>query len=313
MKNRYRRILALTVCVALTFLALCAGTASAEERNAGILGMPFPDFTAADTEGNTFSLSEALKDHEAVLKEIPRDTSTHAYPVSASRAIYPESGNYRKVMIRSDQNPEPIIGYIIPDDSVRLRIEICPDDDAACMVCTNMLYGEIIPVTSLLDSDRDVYGYDVEMPDASDAVHYLMIALYDGVAAEDTRQTAVYLYINEEAVKETVAEANEEGPGKWTWEYADTGEQPENVLQAYIMHVVDQDGNPVEEVTVNFCTDVSCVPKESDEDGLITFTGAPDAYHVTIVDAPDGYSWDEDYGMYTPREYGEWVLRVKKE
>ena len=70
-----------------------------------------------------------------------------------------------------------------------------------------------------------------------------------------------------------------------------------------IVHVLDQDGNPVEGVTVNFCTDVSCVPKESDEDGLITFTGAPDAYHVTVVDAPDGYSWDEDYEMYTARVY----------
>ena len=79
------------------------------------------------------------------------------------------------------------------------------------------------------------------------------------------------------------------------------------------MHVVDQNGNPVEGVTVNFCTDVSCVPKESDEDGLITFTGAPDAYHVTIVDVPDGYSWDEDYEMYTAREYGEWILRVRKD
>ena len=93
----------------------------------------------------------------------------------------------------------------------------------------------------------------------------------------------------------------------------DEDEKAENKQQAYLVHVVDQDGKPVEGVTVNYCTDVSCVPKESDENGLITFTGAPDAYHVTIVDAPDGYSWDEGYEMYTAREYGEWVLRVKKD
>jgi peroxiredoxin len=28
---------------------------------------PFPDFTVTDSEGKTFTLSEALKDHEAVL------------------------------------------------------------------------------------------------------------------------------------------------------------------------------------------------------------------------------------------------------
>ena len=31
------------------------------------LGEPFPDFTAVDTEGNTFTLSEALKEKKAVL------------------------------------------------------------------------------------------------------------------------------------------------------------------------------------------------------------------------------------------------------
>jgi len=28
---------------------------------------------------------------------------------------------------------------------------------------------------------------------------------------------------------------------------------------------------------------------------------------------PEGYSWDESYDMYTTKEYGEWVLRVKKD
>ena len=50
----------------LLALVLCIGTAAAEETN-NILGKPFPDFTVTDTDGNTFTLSEALKDHEAVL------------------------------------------------------------------------------------------------------------------------------------------------------------------------------------------------------------------------------------------------------
>ena len=101
--------------------------------------------------------------------------------------------------------------------------------------------------------------------------------------------------------------------GKVRWEYADEEKKAEGTPQAYILHVADQDGNPVEGVSVNFCTDEACVPKESDEDGMVTFTGEPDAYHVTIVDVPEGYSWDENYEMYTTREYGEWVLRVRKD
>ncbi len=58
----------------------------------------------------------------------------------------------------------------------------------------------------------------------------------------------------------------------------------ENAAQAYIIHVVDRDNHPVEEVTVNFCTDTACTPSTSDENGTVTFTGAPDVYHVQIVE-----------------------------
>ncbi len=431
MKNRYLKIPALVLCLAMILPALCAGAACAEGENAAILGKPFPDFTATDSQGNLFTLSEALKDHEAVLinfwaswcgpcrsefpflneawekyhdrvafialsteskdtpekieayrqengipfpmgrytdegmygyvdtsgipdtvivdrfgnavffhrgafsgtrivelvldaflgdgytetavlNEIPRDVFTHAYPVSAARAIYPESGDFRKILIRSELLPKPIPGYIIPGDSVRLRIEIAADDDAAEMYFTDMLHGAILPVTGLLDPDRGVYVYDQEMPDAEDGIRYLPVALYNAFSEGDEECT-LYLFTGEEVVSELVEKANAEGGGDFTWEYADADGRNEEAAQAYILHVLDQDGSPVEGVIVNFCTDTACVPKESDEDGLITFTGAPDAYHVTIVDAPEGYSWDEDYEMYTAREYGEWVLRVRKD
>lgn len=153
------------------------------------------------------------------------------------------------------------------------------------------------------------------MPDADDELHYMLVVLYEDVSDdEDSEEYAVYLFINEEAVQELVDASNASGEeGTLTWEYADAEEPAANTHEAYIVHVVDQDNNPVEGVMVNFCTDVACIPVESDEDGQITFSRAPDVYHVTIVDAPDGYSYDADYEMYTPRTYSEWVLRVKKD
>jgi len=58
MKNAILILLALTL-----FLAV---SASAEDESS-LLGKPFQDFTVTDIDGNTFTLSEALKDHEAVL------------------------------------------------------------------------------------------------------------------------------------------------------------------------------------------------------------------------------------------------------
>ena len=46
-------------------LTLYLGNAAADDT--GILGKPLPDFTVTDSEGKTFTLSEALKEHEAVV------------------------------------------------------------------------------------------------------------------------------------------------------------------------------------------------------------------------------------------------------
>ena len=54
--------------MAMMALALCFMAATAEGQI--VLGNPFPDFTTTDSEGNAFTLSEALKDHEAALVNI---------------------------------------------------------------------------------------------------------------------------------------------------------------------------------------------------------------------------------------------------
>ena len=417
--------------VLLLSIMLLAGIASAEEKADDILGNPFPDFTVTDTEGNAFILSEALKDHKAVLinfwatwcapclnefphlneayekysdrvafialskekkdtiekiteyqKEngisfpmgrdegqklygifnttgvpitvvvdrfgnvvffqmgafsaadaverlldaflgdnytettvldgIPRDTSTRSFPVSAARAIYPDSGNCRKVILHATSNPIPINGYIVPDDSVRLRIEFAAEDNGASMTYADMCQLKTVNVLSLLDPERGVYVYDQEMPDSSDEDPYIQVYLYDATGKEDEKEIKVCLFRNEEAISKFTEALKADGDGELTWEYADTEEKTENTPQAYIMHVMDQDSMPVPEVTVNFCTDEACVPSESDENGLITFDGEPKKYHVQIIDVPEGYSYDEDFEMYTAPVYSEWTLRIRK-
>jgi peroxiredoxin len=432
MNKHFSRTLSFVICIMLAALTLCAGTAAAEEATPDFLGKPFPDFTATDTEGNTFTLSEALKNHEAVLinvwatwcrpcrrefpalndvyqkygdkvafialskepndtlevieafrkamgitfamgrdegrelfnyispegipatvvvdrfgnaafyrcgsftdarqvelvldtflgdgytetavlTKIPLDASTRAFPVSAARTVYPESGNYRKVLL-STEDGNTITGWIIPDDSVRLRVEIAANDYVNGITLLDVFGERSKGILDLLDQERGVFVYDLAMPDKAAEYQFSYIWLFDKVSGDDPNAVEIFLFRNEEAVDQLIQVFKAEGETREiTWAYAEEEVKQENAPQAYTIHVVDQNNKPVPEVMVNFCTDTACVPNESDENGTVTFTGAPDVYHVQIIEVPDGYSWDESYEMYTTREYGEWILRVRKD
>ena len=432
MRKHHCRFAALILCMAMLLAALCAGGACEETFDTSFLGKPFPDFTVTDTDGNTFTLSEALKDHEAVLinfwatwcgpckhefpylneayekyrdrvafialskenkdttekiaafkkenglslpmgrnedgkasqtvdlsgipvtvvvdrfgnavfaqrggfinadevgrvldaflgdsytettvlEKIPVDTTTRSFPVGAARAIYPDSGNYKKVLLHVTSHEKPFTGFIVPDDSVRLRIEITAEDNAVNMVYTDLYEYKLISVLKLMDPERGVFVYDQKMYNAEDEDQFLKAGLGDYTKDPDEKTISVLLFRNEEDIDKFAERYKAEGLGEITWEYADEAASAKNSAQAYIIHVVDQNNNPVEEVTVNFCTDTACTPQETDETGTITYEAAPYKYHVQIIDAPEGYSWDEGFDMYTPAEYGEWVLRVRKD
>ena len=98
-----------------------------------------------------------------------------------------------------------------------------------------------------------------------------------------------------------------------TWEDAEPTSAEQTAPQAYTLHIIDQKGDPVPGVMVNFCTDTTCAMTQSDESGTITFEGAPDVYHVQLLKAPEGYSFDSDFDLYTDSVYGEWVLRIRED
>ena len=82
---------------------------------------------------------------------------------------------------------------------------------------------------------------------------------------------------------------------------------------AYTVAVVDQNGDPVPEAAVGFCLDSGCVPVETDENGVATYNGAPDRYHIKVVDAPDAYDYPDDTDVYIGPEAGSATLTITKE
>lgn len=409
-------------------LTVCLVSASAED--AKILGQPFPDFTVTDTQGNTFTLSEALKDHEAaliniwatwcppceaempilnevyeqygdqapfialsydaddtmekieayrashgisfpmgrdegaslyqylgrqgvpttvivdrfgnavflcvgsffdagevrrvleaflgdgytesaVLIEIPKDTATAAFPVSAVTSIQVENENIQPVIFWAEGDPEPQMTYVIYDDTAHLRLEAAASDDPANMICADY-YMNFYPLSSLLDAQRSAFLFDVKMPDADADKHYNYICLVDGGSEEGKILYGVYLISGDEYIEELENDLLSWGY-QVTWEYANSLPAGEAAPQAYILHITDQDGAPVPGATVKFCTDTTCVLLQADENGIVSFDGAPDAYHVQLLKIPDGYSFDADFELTIGDAYAEWILCIWKD
>lgn len=80
----------------------------------------------------------------------------------------------------------------------------------------------------------------------------------------------------------------------------------------YTVKVTDQNGDAVPGVMATFCTDTTCSMAEGDADGVLTFRGAPQAYHISLLGVPEGYSFDADAQFYTEAEPGMTTITITK-
>lgn len=276
------------ILTVLLALALCVGIASAEqaEQNS-ILGKPFPDFTVTDSEGNTFTLSEALKNHEAVLINLWAtwcEPCKDEFPIM--NKIYADYKDKVAFIALSKDNKKDTLEKIEEFRKERgLNFSMGRDEDQKLLKYIDSS-SESIPKTVIVDRFGNAVFYQAGSFNGLGELR----AVLDALLGDGYKETTVLTKIPE-----------------------DTSTQAPEGKKAYIIHVVDQNNNPVKEVTVNFCTDTACTPRETDETGTITYESEPYKYHVQIIDVPDGYSYDESFDMYTTTEYGEWVIRVKKD
>lgn len=68
----------------------------------------------------------------------------------------------------------------------------------------------------------------------------------------------------------------------------------------YTVIVTSQEnGEGIEGVIINFCTDSTCVPVTTDEEGTAVFTGEPYKYHVQMIKCPEGFEMPEETDWYT--------------
>ena len=415
--------LLLTILLALL---LCFGAAASENAGPEVLGQPFPDFTVEDTRGNTFTLSEALKDHEAVvinlwatwckpcenempflnrfyeeykdraalialsigtedtmeiieayrqaheldfpmgrdensalyeylgrsgvpctvivdrfgnaafiqisafngfrslelaagaflgedytettiLDSVPKDTSTQVFLLAPATEVIVENEGARPVLFHVEGETEPLPAYVVYDDTAHFRLKAALSDNPENLfLYDSRMYNQIL-LSELFDPERGVYTYDSPMPDAEDDMHFTCISLVDAEAMEKITDT--FVIAGDEYIDELVDNLTSQGK-EVSWEYAQPAAVEAGAPRAYILHVNDQNGEPVPGVVVNFCTDIACSMARSDESGIIRFDGKPDTYHIQLLKVPEGYSFDSGFDFYTTDTYGEWELLI---
>lgn len=247
------------------------------------------------------------------LTETPPDTSTAAFPVSAVRSLTAANQDVRNIILYADGLKDPVTIYVVPDDTAHLRMEIKANDDLTEMVFSYYVNNtqDIKVVSDLYDPEIGAFVYEAPMPSAADESHIAECVMMDlNLSITDPEALEIVLIPDEKYIDEVVAMLEAYGYGNARWESVKPVQ--EESLQAYVLHVVDQNGAPVPKVYVNFCTDTTCTMAAGDATGTITFNGAPGVYHVQLLKVPDGYSADSGFEFYTKDTYGEWVLHVWK-
>ena len=247
------------------------------------------------------------------LTETPPDTSTAAFPVSAVRSLTAANQDVRNIILSADGLKDPVTIYVVPDDTAHLRMEIKANDDLTEMVFSYYVNNtqDIKVVSDLYDPEIGAFVYEAPMPSAADESHIAECVMMDlNLSITDPEALEIVLIPDEKYIDEVVAMLEAYGYGNARWESVKPVQ--EESLQAYVLHVVDQNGAPVPKVYVNFCTDTTCTMAAGDATGTITFNGAPGVYHVQLLKVPDGYSADSGFEFYTKDTYGEWVLHVWK-
>ena len=78
----------------------------------------------------------------------------------------------------------------------------------------------------------------------------------------------------------------------------------------YEVLVKDEAGEPVSDVTIQFCSDTECILGTTDDNGIAVFDNEAGSYTVHIFEAPEGYA-DDDTEYTAPAKPGRLTIVLK--
>ena len=259
---------------------------------------------------------------QALLASLP------VYPYGAETSFTVTTPGAREVLIN---DPTGTLAYsfgdaryyIIPGDSASFSATLAEGLDAECAsfysyydgdspVLSDCVVGDHYELTTngmdSYEATGSEYCYAELLPSLSDSP-------IDILFFKDEANLNSFLALNF---------AEGDGAVAATWKYAD-GSAPasadvcegadilEEGASLYYLVFVDQNGDPVEGVTVNVCDDSSCTPMQSDANGIAAFAYPSFAYHLQVIKIPDGYEYDLSAETYTDSAGGVTEIVINKQ
>lgn len=216
----------------------------------GKVGFLIPDLTVSTASGGSFTLTEALKDHELVLINLwatwcPPCNMEFPYLEEAYQAY---QDRVEVIALSTDPNDTLEVMKEFAETK-QLSFQMAQDENNNLIKCFSI---DGIPTSILVDRNGKVVWMEVgAMPSA-------------------------------EAFTEVFDQFLQEGGMD-----APYGEV------AYRVTIKDQNGDPVPGAVVNFCSDESCQPTTTDENGVSLFVAEFAEYHVQVLSLPDGYNGED--------------------
>ena len=206
-------------------------------------------------------------------------------------------------------------GWMVNGDQLTVDVALTAGSDPET---AHVMYadGETHSIGEFLKDDGSGYAMPVPLSEGS----YTAFAVFPSMERSLEAGKIFALFPDEAAVESIVKYLAAYG-FEIGWHYADEGgaeaeapaEDGNGAEAAYTVHVVDQNGDPVPGVSVTFCTDDRCELAEGGDDGTITYAGEPFAYHIQVVDWPEGYDFDDSQEIYTEAATSELTLEFVRE
>lgn len=239
----------------------------------------------------------------------------------ASQPVYPTAEKISMRVLTEGareirfQDPDGFMNYyfdsnaywLVPGGTAEVLLTVTADIDPELAFLYTDYDPAVLPLREYAVENGYLLTTEIDSLAATGSV-CTTVFLYPTVAV-DAREDLYYitLFSSEEDLNTLVDELSSV-TSALAWEYAE-----EAAGGGYTVRFVDQNGDPVPGCVASFCSDAVCVPVTADENGEARFDGAPYAYHVQVLRAPEGYSFDPAQELVFPENGGEITLALVRE